>query len=158
MKKILVFSLLIFLSFYAFSQQPLYRYYNGKIKKHYYTINFNEFGNGGNGWALEGTACLVFSAEDRQKDIVPVFRYLNSQTGDHYYTIHRHILGDGANGYNLEGPGFYIFKIRGEGTRPLFEYYNTRTGDHFYTADKNELGRGFEGYAFATIVGFVFLR
>lgn len=140
MKKLLILTVLIFSFYCGFSQQPLYRYYNSKIKKHYYTVDFNEYGNGGRGWALEGPACLVFGAEDRDRGIVPLLRYNNPRTGDHYYTIHRHELGQGADGYNFEGPACFIYKFRVEGTVPLFEYLNTRIGDHFYTADKRELG------------------
>jgi hypothetical protein len=158
MKRIIILSLLVFLSYTAFCQQPLYRYYYGKQQKHYYTVNFNEFGNGGNGWTLEGQACFVFSDGDRDRGIVPLLRYFNPRTGDHYYTIHRHILGNGAQGYNLEGPACYIYKFRVDGSVPLFEYYNQRNGDHFYTADKSELGRGYDGYVFDAVVGFVFLQ
>jgi uncharacterized protein DUF5648 len=157
MKKILISSLFVFSFYCGFSQQPLFRYYNGKIKKHYYTVNFNEYGNGRNGWALEGPACLVYTVEDRQRDIVPFLRYFNPRNGDHYYTIHKHELGQGADGYNFEGTACFINKFQAPGTVPLFEYLNTKMGDHFYTVDKRELGHGFDGYEFTGIAGYVFL-
>ena len=155
MKKILTLSLLVFLSFHAFSQQTLFRYRNVKNFKHYYTVNFNEYGNGANGWVLEGPACLVFNAEDRARGIVPLFRYFNPKNGDHYYTTHLGELGDGEVGYHLEGPSCYIYKFEVPGAVPLFRYFNVKTGDHFYTIDRRELGRGFDGYIFEKIVGFV---
>lgn len=156
MKKLIAVTALLFFGYFAFSQQPLFRYYNSKIRKHYYTTDFNEFANGRGDWNFEGTSCMVFTRPDRDQGIVPLFRYLNNQTGDHYYTTNRRMFGDGANGYTLEGAECAIFKFRAPGTIPLFEYYNPQTGDHFYTADRTELGRGFEGYNFNTKVGFVY--
>jgi len=158
MKTFVTLTLLVFSVCCAFCQQPLYRYYNGKLKKHYYTVNFNEFGNGAKGFTLEGTTCLVYTNDDRRRGIIPIFRYYNAKSGDHYYTAHRRLLGQGADGYTLEGPAFYVNKFRVDGTVPLFEYYSTSAGDHFYTTDRNELGRGYNGYVFDTVIGFVFLR
>lgn len=38
---------------------PLYRYWNSTIGDHYYTIDFNELGNGGQGWGLERVECFI---------------------------------------------------------------------------------------------------
>jgi hypothetical protein len=155
MKKLFLLTALTFLFYAGFSQTPLYRYYNGKQKKHYYTIDFNEFGNGRNGWGYEGVTCLVFTDEDRSRGIIPVYRFVDRQSNDHYYNVSRHIARVDLRGYSYEGPVFTIAKFRSGGMVPLFEYYNERTGDHFYTADKHELGRGYEGYHFDEVVGFV---
>jgi len=158
MKKLFLLTIVSLFCYVTFAQTPLYRYYNGKQKKHYYTIDFNEFGNGRAGWGYEGITCLVFTDEDRQAGIVPVYRFVNLQSNDHYYNIGRHIARTDMRGYSFEGPVFTISKFRAEGMVPLFEYYNERTGDHFYTADRHELGRGYEGYRFDEVVGFVLRR
>jgi hypothetical protein len=155
MKKLITLTALIFLSYFAFSQQPLYRYYNSKLKKHFYTVDFTEYGNGRSGWALEGPCCRVYSAADQSRSIVPFFRYFNEKTGDHYYTTRFEEFGRGGNGYHLEGPACYINKFPAPGTVPFFKYYNRFTGDHFYTIDKRELGHGYDGYQLQGIDGFV---
>lgn len=158
MKKYFSLLVLVFVTAAAFSQQPLFRYYNSKINKHYYTTNFDEFGNGANGWVFEKVACLVFPNGDRYRGVAPLFRYFNAKNGDHLYTTQFRELGQGDLGYVLEGPVCYIYKFPAQGTVPFFRYFNQRTGDHFYTTDRNELGMGFEGYAFEKVAGFVIPR
>jgi hypothetical protein len=156
MKRIFILSMFVFLSWSAFAQQPLYRYYNGKDKKHFFTVDPDEYRNLGNGWAYEGVACRIFIAENKQRGIIKFLRYYNAKTGDHYMTAHFGELGFGTEGYVLEGKAGCISKFRTLGLVPLFEYFNNSSGNHFYTIDKSELGRGFEGYDFVGIAGFVF--
>jgi len=158
MKKLIILSFLIFSFYSGFSQRPLYRYYNGKQRKHYYTVDFNEYGNGRGGFSYEGVSCQVFDANNRPEGTSTVFRFYNPRSGDHYYNIRRQLPVGQLQGYNFEGPAFAVLRSRAPGAVPLFEYYNDRTGDHFYTADKHELGYGFEGYHFDDVVGFVFRR
>ena len=155
MKNLFVSTILSCSCYIAFAQVPLFRYYNVKLQKHYYTVNFSEFGNGGNGWALEGVACQVYPRDFAQPDMTPVYRFFNQRTGDHYYTTGKFISRRDLIGYSLEGPVFCDYKHRVPGTFPLLEYYNPANGDHFYTINKAELGRGFEGYVFDNIAGFV---
>ncbi len=158
MKKSLLLCFLLLVSFCAFSQRPLYRYYNAKIKKHYFTINFKEYGNGANGWAYEGVSCRVYPPDRGGPNIGPIFRFFNAQSGDHYYTTGKFITRRDLIGYTAEGPVFCNYRNKTPGTIPLLEYYNAANGDHFYTADKRELGRGFDGYVFDNIAGYVFPR
>ncbi len=155
MKKIALLSALLLMVSGVFAQQTLYRYYNQKLAKHYYTTNFNEYGSGANGWFLDGPSCMVFDHADRQRGIVPLFRYFNSRVGDHYYTTNFDELRRGANGYVLEGPACYIAQTRGDRLVPLFAYFNRINGDHFLTTNRGEVAHGFEGYAFTGIAGFV---
>ena len=155
MKKILALSVFLLCSYCAFSQQPLFRYYNAKSRKHYYTTNFTEYGNGAAGWALDGPACLVYVNPVRRPGIIPLFRYANAQNGDHYYTTQQNGFDPGLQGYTPEGVSCFIYKFRQPGTVPFLKYYNRGTGDHFYTTNKHELGRGFEGYVFVGVAGFV---
>jgi hypothetical protein len=155
MKKIIIITLLVFSACAAFCQVPLYRYYNPKLQKHYYTINFNEYGNGGGGWNFEGVSCQVYPPNFAAPDIAPVYRFFNPRTGDHYYTTGRYITRRDLRGYQYENVVFCVYRHPATGLRPLMEYWNYGNGDHFYTTDKRELGRGFEGYAFDNMVGFV---
>jgi hypothetical protein len=155
MKKIIILSVLVFSFCTAFAQYPLYRYYNPKIKKHYYTIHIEEYGQGARDWILEGVSCVVFTVKDRQPGTVPLFRFSERDTGDHYYTTRRYLPEEDQESYDFEGTTAFIFKYRVNGSVPLFEYYSPSAGDHFYTTDRNELGPGREGYVFDTVVGFV---
>ena len=40
---------------------PLYRYWNPTIGDHYYTTDFNELGNGAQGWSFERIECFITS-------------------------------------------------------------------------------------------------
>lgn len=157
MKKLFTLTFLLLSSYYCFSQKTLLRYYNGKQRKHFYTTDFSEYGNGKNGWVLEGPSCVVYTDENRGRSIVPLLRYFNRRTGDHYYTINFNEYGQGANGYVLEGPACFLNMRQVPGTVPFFKYFNPYTGDHFYTIDKRELGRGGrDGYQFLGVEGFVY--
>jgi hypothetical protein len=156
MRKILPLAILIFSFSCAFAQRPLYRYYNQKIKKHYYTTDFTEFRDGTRDVRSEGMSCKVFAAGTREPGLTPVWRLLNAQTGDHYYTTARFVPGRDLRGYAYEGVAFYVFKYKVPGSIALLEYYSPSQADHFYTTDRRELGPGSEGYVFNTAIGFVY--
>src|SRR5476649_2711958 len=131
MKKLILLSCLLLLMGGAFAQQTLYRYYNPKQGKHYYTTNFAEYGNGASGWYLDGPQCLVFDHPDR--GLIPLLRYYNVSSGDHYYSNNFRELGQGANGYKFEGNACYIAQNPRPGLVPLLAFLNSRTGEHFLT-------------------------
>ena len=158
MKKITILAALLFSFGCAFAQQPLYRYYNGKQHKHYFTRDYGEYGTGANGFVSEGVSCLIFTTADPNRGIVPVYRFYNAKTADHYFSTKPTLAPGTMTGYVYESPAFNVYNHQASGTTPLFEYLNPTTGDHFYTADKTELGPGFEGYVFDTVVGYVFRR
>ena len=156
MKHSILLSLLLIISVCAFSQERFYRYYNSQTKKHFYTANFDELGNGANGFVLEGVAGIVFGRPDQAPGLVPVYRFFNRDSGDHYYATRKYVPTENLPGYTMENITCYIFRSRMPGTMPLFEYYNARSADHFYTIDKTELGRGFDGFVLEGIIGFVY--
>ena len=153
MKKLLLLSALLLLIGNAFAQQTLYRYYNPKQGRHYYTTNFNEYGSGANGWYLDGPQCMVFDHGDR--GLIPLFRYYNSRSADHYYTTQFNELGRGAGGYVLEGKACFIAQNPGPRLVPLLAYFNRASGDHFLTTSRDEVGHGLDGFEFTSIVGYV---
>jgi hypothetical protein len=157
MKKLFLFSTLLLLIGSAFAQQTLYRYYNPKLGKHYYTTNFNEYGNGANDWYLDGPQCQVFDHGDRDRGLIPLFRYFNGGLSDHYYTTNFEELGRGSNGYAFEGKACFIAKNPGPRLVPLFGYYNRISGEHFLTTDKGEVARGFDNFQYTGVVGYVIL-
>jgi hypothetical protein len=153
MKKLFLLSALLLMLGSAFAQQTLYRYYNPQLGKHYYTINFAEYGNGGNGWYLDGPQCIVFDRQDR--GLIPVFRYFNAGNSDHYYTVNFNELGRGTNGYVFEGKPFYIAQNGGPRLVPLFAFYNRRSGEHFLTTSKDEMNQDYTDFAFTGVIGYV---
>jgi hypothetical protein len=157
MKKFLILGALVFTFSYAFSQHPLYEYYNGQVQKHFYTTNFNEHGNGGGGWRYEGVACRIFLRDHHQQGLVPLYRFYNQQTRDHCYTTRRDMPSNFV-GYYFEIKVGYIFNYQAPGTTALYQYYNQTTGDHYYSTDRNQMGPGHPGVTYNSIVGYVFQK
>ena len=153
MKKLFLLCALLLLIVSAFAQQTLYRYFNPKQGRHYYTTNFNEYGNGGQGWYLEGPQCIIFDHQDR--GLAPLFHYYNERVADHYYIISFNELGRGSKGYVLEGKIGFISPNPGPRLVPLFAYFNRVNGDHFLTTDRSELAQGFDGYEYTGTLGYV---
>jgi hypothetical protein len=132
---------------------PLYRYWNGSLTDHFYTINFGTLGSGASGWNLEWIQCFVYSTQ--VAGTVPLYRYWNPSIGDHFYTTNFGTLGNGAFGWTFEWVECYVYSTQVAGTIPLYRYWNEQTGDHFYSADFNELGNGASGYVLEGIACYV---
>ncbi len=134
---------------------PLYRYWLPG-KDHFYTTNFSELGNGGNGWVYEGIQCRISAT--RISGTVPLYRYYNGSIVDHFYTANFSELGNGGNGWKYEGIAGYIYPNAGSGRIPLYRYYNGGISDHFYTTNFSELGNGGNGWKYEGIAGYVLPR
>ncbi|MEW6735765.1 MAG: hypothetical protein AB1489_31020 [Acidobacteriota bacterium] len=135
-------------------EAPFYRYYNPDSGDHFYTRDFNELGEGRDGYTKEGIAGYILATQ--QPGTVPFYRYYSPDSGDHFYTTDYNELGEGRYGYTKEGIAGYIFNTQQPGTVPLHRYLNSDSGDHFYTTDYNELGEGRDGYTKEGIAGFIF--
>ncbi len=84
---------------------PVYRYYNGK--DHYYTTNFNELGNGKNGYKLEQNKFYVTKTSNSKLGFtIPVYSYYNGT--DHFYTSNWNELKGGSGSYKYLGVAFYV--------------------------------------------------
>ena len=91
---------------------PLYRYFNGLIKDHFYTANYNELRHGAHGWAYEGIQgyCFKYFLPGINR---PLYRYWNGIT-DHFYTTNAADIGTltlghrGKYGYIYEGITCYV--------------------------------------------------
>ena len=79
---------------------PLYRYWNPTIGDHYYTTDFNELGNGAQGYLFEGIQGRVF--ESQQPGLIPLYKYWNPDWTDHFYTTNFNELRNGAQGWSFE--------------------------------------------------------
>lgn len=92
---------------------PLYRYWNGQNRDHFYTTNSAEIGTttpgnvGNHGYKSEGIAGYCFP--EQRPDTVPLYRYWNPGNADHFYTTNKIEIGTvtagqkGQHGYISEG-------------------------------------------------------
>jgi len=133
---------------------PIFRYWSPSVTDHYYSIKYNELGEGDLGWGIERIAGFAFSGQ--LLGTVPLYRYWNPTLGDHFYTTNFNELGNGAQGWILERVECYVYSQQQSGTVPLYRYWNPTIGNHYYTTNFNELGFGANGYTFEWIECYVF--
>ena len=106
-----VFKIVIHFLNIALDVIPLYRYYNGGIKDHFYTTDYNELRRGARGWAYEGIQgyCFKYFLPGLNR---PLYRYWNGK--DHFYTTNAAEIGTtthgrrGRHGYFSEGIACYV--------------------------------------------------
>lgn len=110
----------------------LLRYFSSANTDHFYTINTNEIGPTGNGWAFEGGSGYVYGTPT--PGTVPLYRYYDAVTTDHFYT-----LNFGEVSWTYEGVACYVSATQVPGTRPLYRYFSDDTKDHFYTLNFGEV-------------------
>ena len=134
---------------------PLYVYLRPEDHNYFYTINFDELGDGKYGYVLEGVAAYVFSTQ--QSGTVPLYRYYRSEDSRHFYTINFDELGDGKYGYVLEGVAAYVFSTQQSGTVPLYRYYRSKDSKHFYTVNFDSFDAlHANGYVLEGVAAYVF--
>ena len=121
---------------------PLFRYWNGGITDHFYTVRFSELGAGKHGWILEGVAAILLDTQ--VSGSVPLYRYWGNN--DHFYTTNANEIGvtvpgfRGHHNYVSEGIVGYCYPRQVSGTAPLYRYYKSAGQDHFYTKNIHEIG------------------
>jgi serine protease len=135
------------------STAPIYRYWNPSLTDHYYSVKYDELGEGNLGWGIEKIEAFAFTSQ--RSGTVPLYRYWNPSWGDHYYTTDFNELGNGAQGWILERVECYVYSQQQSGTVPLYQYWNPTIGNHYYTTTFNELGQGANGYTFERVRGYV---
>ena len=140
---------------------PILRYWNGAVGDHFYTLNFNELGNGKGGYGKEGN--MGFMYQKKQPGTVPIYRYWNPFARDHFYYQKKQFIlnyftifkSKTPKGYQAEGILGYCYPNKVKGTIPFYRYYNGKIADHFYTIYWTELGKGRHGWKLEGIVGYV---
>jgi Repeat of unknown function (DUF5648) len=155
MKKTLFIVLTLF-CLTAFSNQSkaqllsVYQYFNATLDRHFYTTNFNELGNGAQGFTYygvmgwlepNGNPSNTTGIYDRA-----AYRFYNSSTGAHYYTMRGTVY---PSGFHLESIMGYTPSILLLHPAPVYEYYNSGTKDYYYTTTESA-GSGYtlNGIAF----------
>ncbi len=126
---------------YFSEQNALYRYYNPKSGKHFYTTSKTE-GDGtvkSLGFKYEGLAGYVFAVKESDSQS-PIYRLYNPSINKHFYTTNeseKNALT--TNGYRFEGTIGYTAGVkRGLSMHRL---YNSKTNDHLWTVDNLEADR-----------------
>jgi ubiquitin len=132
---------------------PVFRYYNGATKDHFYTHNAGEIGTtqqgatGNHGYSCEGILGHLYPNPTGAS--VPVYRYWHAGKSDHFYTTNPAEIGTtqqgavGNHGYASEG----ILGYAPLPVVPVFRYFNGATHDHFYTTNAGEIGTTQQGAA-----------
>jgi hypothetical protein len=133
---------------------PLWRYYNGSVGDHYFTVDRNDYGLAMYGYGFESGAARVYASA--AGDMVPLYRYYSSGSTDHYYTVTRDDAGAAAFGYAFDRVEGYVYRYQAVGTIPLYRYWNGSIGDHFYTVSWSELGGGGNGWQYEGVEAYVF--
>ena len=147
---------------------PIYRYWNGSVKDHFYTQNPNELGpSGGGGWGPEGVAFNL--PQQPISGWLPVYRYWKgAPANDHFYTTNASEIGtttlgaSGNYGYTSEPSIGYISPNPLPGLVPVYRYWNGSVYDHFYTINASEIGTttvgatGNDGYVMEMILGYAY--
>lgn len=133
--------------------QPIHRYWNLRVGDHFYTTNWNELGNGKDGYNYEGTIGKAYSRKFIGTQ--PVYRYWNPRNTDHFYTTNWSELEQGKVGYHYEGIIGYVYPDFDCDRKPVYRYWNSGNGDHFYTTNYHELGGGAQGWKYEGIMGYV---
>jgi hypothetical protein len=138
----------------AANTKRLLRYYSGRDKDHFYTLNSTELNASGNSFTFENGQGYMYASQE--SGTTPLYRYYRGSDKDHFYTANFAELGGGADGYVYEGIAGYLFLTQISGTRPLYRYYSGTDSDHFYTTNFNELGSGGNTYTYEGVVGYVY--
>jgi len=148
---------------------PVYRYYNEKMKDHFYTTWPGEIGTiahgatGKHGFKSEGCSFYIFA--HHTEGLLPLYRYFNG--GDHFYTNRVDEIGTtkigavGNHGFKCEGILGYVSPTQFNESIPIYRYFHPKVGDHFYTTLESEIGTiqngkaGNHGYIFEGVTGYI---
>ena len=143
---------------------PLYYYHNSEKGDNLYTTDWNELGEGKNGYTYKGILCYVFPLPEPR--IVPLYRYFNHVKVDHHYTTDWSEQEFGTREkfsiyiwWGYEKVQCYVHPKYEPGTVPLYRYYHYDSQDHLFTIDWSELGHGQmkpHGYVFEQIQCYVY--
>jgi hypothetical protein len=139
------------ISFYADTSQtenntPVYRFYNNRLDKHFYTASYDEkqniqFTHPEWGYVYEGIGFYTHTTQVAGS--VPMYRLYNHKTDNHLYTISEDekqniIVNHPEWGYTLEGIAFYVYSSPTAGSIPMYRFYNHTSDRHFYTLSEIE--------------------
>jgi hypothetical protein len=126
----------------AASTVPVYRFFNGQTRAHFYTTSVAERDQIRatlSQFQYEGAAFSAVAAP--AEGLSPVHRFYNTVTGVHFYTIsedERSQIQARLPQFRYEGVAYYASKVAATGFIPLYRFYLTARGFHFYSASHSE--------------------
>jgi hypothetical protein len=94
---------------------PVYRFWSGKLKSHFYTIFEDEknliIAQGSDYWAYEGIAFYAYPPSTAVAGTVPVYRFWSNSNMCHYYTTSESEKDELINGgiWQYEGVAWYAY-------------------------------------------------
>lgn len=126
---------------------PVLRYYNAKLKRHYLSVNPDEFGAGKFDWVFEKTVGWI----NRSGGPASIKSYYNPSTSAHYYTVRSNIPSGFSEGGNVIGTPPHTPQISGI---PVTEYKTPDGKDYIYVT--TTVGETLTGWINDGIVFYVF--
>ena len=119
----------------------VFRFYNGKLGSHFYTISVDEANNVQDRlWSTlqyEGPAYVA----SQSKNKLQLWRF-HTASGSHFYTasikerddVYRTL----SKSYIYDGAAYFVSPIGEPGATPVYRFLNKKNGTHFYTASDAE--------------------
>ncbi len=138
------------IAWYAFptptARQPIYQFWSGSNKSHFYTISEQEkndliTGSSSANWEYEHVSWFAYTYQ--QGDSLPVYRFWSATNKSHFYTISEEeknyvIANYSDDEWKYEGAVFYAYKDWELGTLPVYRFWSNTQNAHFYTASEAE--------------------
>ncbi len=127
------------------STVPVYRFYSGLLKKHFFTIDSNEknfiienFPD--EVWRYEGIAYYAYP--NSENGLIPVHRFYSEGLQTHLFTTDEnekeYLVENAADVWRYENPAFYVPNGYQQGTLPVYRFYGPVLMVHLFTIDENE--------------------
>jgi hypothetical protein len=143
---------------------PLLRYWNEDISKHFYTQWWEELGPGTeDGWSFERAEGYVANSSNcYAPGAQPLYRSYHPVQRDHFYTTDWSEMEYAVDhyGFRYEGITGYVLPEANSdyNTRPLYRCYNADQHNHFYTTSWTEVQNAIDqwGYRYERREGYVF--
>jgi len=124
------------------ARTPVYRFYNGSTRSHFYTTSAAERDYviaSYPAFSYEGPAFYAYGSTGT--GLSPVYRFFNTRTGAHFFTIsasERDYVVATYPEYSYEGTAWYAQTGEGNGAQAIYRFYNTASATHFYTINQGE--------------------
>ncbi len=125
----------------------IYRFYNGSVNSHFYTMDFNEviyLITENPNWNFEGEvykAIPTATGGGCTTDQNAIYRFFNEGTTKHFYTDspeEKDYLISTNPSWDYEGTAYCVPKQANPTDVPLYQFYSDVYGGHFYTIDPVE--------------------
>lgn len=125
---------------------PVYRFYNRKSDKHFFTISEEErdlLQNKHPEWGHVFEGIGFYASTTPQSGLVPVYRLYNQKTDNHLFTLSEDekvfiTISHPDWGYINEGIVMYTSPTQTTSSLPVYRFYNANTDRHFLTLSEIE--------------------